>query len=432
MKTCCPHNNLSRSARLFTVVRGVLGIAMTVILVISIPRQARAQSGDVTQTPSLDEVRSRFQEIKTQNGQLTLADFLSVYRPNDRMAIAVKDARASWNLFVDLLKPPISKEDLTDIQKANREAVLDLRVVYDFIAEGKRENGDVLNKHESREFAYSGAKILNRWDEKGDGKQKLQEDRTDSYDGSNVRTAQSRVDGVRYGSVVPYQGLAPFYSLDSNPLLLLMMADTERIFQQPGDFHDLLAFMKHPGLAVFEDRKDPDGRNCIVFGEPGLRVYFDPEKNFCITRFDRIDIAPDGPSKKSETRHMSDFQDLGNGLWLPKRIVADEYNPDGSVRLHREWTIREWHVNEGISDDYFTLTIPKGYYVADTVRNATYVMGEKNTISEILNEVIPTPPKPSAPLRWWLIGTNLAVAVGVPIFALIRRKQKMADGGMRP
>lgn len=402
----------------------VLGLALVVLSLVADQSRGQADRTPIT----LDEARTRFEEIRSRHGRLTCSDYLAVCRQHNRWSVAPKDIRPSWKLFLGLLHPPIQKSELIELLTANRGAIHDLRVVYTFTAEGVRDNGQPADSKQRREFAIEGAKILSRVNTPDDPAKHLEEDKVYSYDGRVVRTAQSRADGLRGASVDPFQSRSLFCDSDSNPLLLSMFADAEAWFEYPVDLCDLVRLLKMETIGVLEERHDVDGRPCIIVGDPGIRAFLDPERNFCLARFEFNTLQTDGPFKLDEMRKMSDVQDLGNGFWLPRKIVVDQYGAGGKPRLHREVHVLEWHVNEGLPEGYFSNVIPQGYLVADTVNSAAYVMGEKSTISGILDRTIPEPLPRLEPSRLWLLLINLAIFMATAAYIARRRMRRSPRG----
>lgn len=384
------------------------------------PRTAVKDAGREAETRnlSLDEVRARFEEVRSRGGPPRISDLMSLCRPNNGVVIAVKDQPAAFQMFLKMQNPLIKKEDLAVLQQVVRESIHDVRVVYRVRAEGIDRLGHTVKIDETHEFGASEGKVLCR--RHGRGADGVDEDRVTAYDGTVVRAGILRSDGVRDGTIDQFQGRNMFWDVESNPLGLAMLVDTARDMEMISDYHDMIRLLNMSGLGVFEERRPVGGASCVLFGEPALLIYLDPERNFALARFESSDVPFDGPVRKRLTRTLSDFQDMGNGLWLPRTILVEEFGADEKPRLRREVTVREWHVNEGIPDRYFREVIPKGALVVDAIRGTVFPFGRRGSISELLATA--TPPPKRQRFRWMLLASNLVIVTGIVVLIARRRR----------
>ena len=210
-----------------------------------------------------------------------------------------------------------------------------------------------------------------------------------------------------------------YWDVESNPLTLAMLVDTDRQVESGDDFHDLLRLMKIKPLVVFEETREVDGRNCILYGEPNVLVYLDQGRNFCLAKFEHTFDPPDARPTKRETRTLTGMKDFGNGLWLPDKIVVDHFTKDGKPESHREVVVKEWHVNEGIPDDYFQGVIPTGSFVNDAVNNLSYKSGEGGSIDQMLSVGEGRTPTSRG---WWTLAGGMAIATALILIASLWRR----------
>jgi hypothetical protein len=382
-------------------------IVILATLVLGSPVILRGQAED--NSTKVDQILSKLKSIQTQNGQLTLNDFTTISRPDGQVALSRVEMQKAWKEFTSLLKPPISKTDLKVLHQAVRDSILDLRVVYRLRASGKDYAGEKINIDERREFAIAGPKVFRGRSESKIDDARSKRDEVIAYDGQLVRSSLRRPDGRTSGSVDVFRSRSMFYELDNNLLTTLMMTNSKETKGIGSIFHDFIQFLEHEGNIVLEERSTVDGTSCITVGCPDFQVYLDPNHNYAITKFEHFIFPSAGPAKRKMERRMSEFEDCGNSIWLPKQVRSIEFDEQGGIRAQWEISVMEWQVNKGLPDGYFSDVIPRGALVLDAVRGASYVAGRPGNIEGMLEPAI-KPVEGRGARVWVLIGLNIAVA----------------------
>lgn len=120
------------------------------------------------------------------------------------------------------------------------------------------------------------------------------------------------------------------------------------------------------------------------------KVWLDPDRGFAVLQRDHYN--PEDPSKLWYRIHNLEFQDCGNGLWLPTKTEKTKclykgYEKDqwGIPSLLSTFTVSKLQINEDLPDELFDIKYPKGTMIIDRVGGVTYRVGME-VIDEMLDE----------------------------------------------
>jgi hypothetical protein len=153
---------------------------------------------------------------------------------------------------------------------------------------------------------------------------------------------------------------------------------------------DILPWLLLDSTFVHEALEKVNGVKCLVVavGCPGqIRFYFDPARDFAFCRTEVFDFEKNDAGvvtgKRLTYRHDNlDFADMGNGLWLPRKIVLENFansihEPEekvGALFRRRTITARKVEVNKGVPDSKFSEDIlPREALITDEISSAFYI-----------------------------------------------------------
>jgi hypothetical protein len=319
------------------------------------------------------------------------------------------DWEAACSYWRDIQKEPsIATNDLADIIEAKRESLFDGKIRFDVLYDKPASDGSPTQaRRRQEEFAFLGDKLMRKWGE--DSVRSGPYESAECYDGKYFKTytIQKVLGANNSGLVTPHQGRAPFFAPES-PLMLSMLMDCKLNFGMDMPAYDLVVFLRTGGY-ILEEQETINGTTCVVgcYEVPPLfRVYLDPARDFSVVKFDefatRFDPDKNGGSTVVNNVRCSwlceDFTDLGNGVWLPRKIeqswyVDVEKEKNGATpgdAVVRKITIQttEAAINQGVEESVFARFFPDGIVVRDEVANITYTMGGPTTIEDVMNDAV--------------------------------------------
>lgn len=161
----------------------------------------------------------------------------------------------------------------------------------------------------------------------------------------------------------------------------------------------------------------------VAGGELRETLWIDEKRGYTPFRSElRINI-PDFPRAAPfpDTKHYEQEIDVGwddrGGTWVPVSVSAKTKTI--SLELTFDWE----SVNQPVPAKLFT---PEGLDVPDHTSLIDYRLGEPISLGNMLGPlpIRPSLKDPEKPWRWWLIGTNATLIVGVALVAwyMIRRR----------
>ncbi|NQT17780.1 MAG: hypothetical protein HQ582_33805 [Planctomycetes bacterium] len=221
------------------------------------------------------------------------------------------------------------------------------------------------------------------------------------------------------------------------PLCQAMMFNTE-LTARPSTAADLAQWLDDPArVQVFEATETIDGRNCLLLGSSATQIYLDMDRTFALVRVDTYRLerneAPDTHGLSTikgrwlkGRRTASDFQDYGNGIWLPNRTELVHFDKDGKILAEKTTRVQNMEINPILDDGFFSEIIPEDAFVVDGVRNMTYVYGERASIGGLLRDTVPS--KTTTRLRWISVCAGLVLIVLV--ISMTIRKAHMRRKGI--
>jgi hypothetical protein len=112
-----------------------------------------------------------------------------------------------------------------------------------------------------------------------------------------------------------------------------------------------------------------DGAKCIGIELDDKALWCDPQLGYAVRKCEEY-FASDKTLAKCRY-YYSDFVNVADGVWLPKKCACDTYGtPDSPSQLHNvpllraRYEVKEIHAND-VSDELFTPAIPPGSLVND-------------------------------------------------------------------
>lgn len=186
-------------------------------------------------------------------------------------------------------------------------------------------------------------------------------------------------------------------------------------------------------------------KRSIAFPNWGLRVTLDPQHGFMPVVLEKLQTV-DGKLMTSTRRTVTNWKDLGGGVWAPTRVVSQHFDlnprfPETFGQIHGELVMEvdlnrsSW--NQDIPKETFELPLPKGTTVIDHLRNVRFVTGEddpgKNldALAAHAKDTVPInthlrPPSSNPWLLWALIGGSILLLALIGFLVVVRRRRKIA------
>jgi hypothetical protein len=359
--------------------------------------------------------------LRQKPGPLTLNAYMAeVADAKGQPRLPIPEIRKTWSTFVSLLKPPISKADFKAYQEALRDAIIDVKVVYNYRSKRQGADGKDHDVTTHCVFASAEGRLLKaeEWKEP-DG---FEFKRVISYDGNAAISYTYTNKRNSNATIEPFNGRTQYYEVDYNPLMLAMLLNTQTTVLGASIFHDMGTYLDQDPTAVLEERQNSDGQSCIVIGQPDMTALFCENQGYCLMQ---LNVFGRG-RQRFASRSLMGHRDYGNGIWLPTRIVDEKWIDNDHLKSRTEMDIETWEVNKGIPKEYFTNVIPKGALVLDQIRGISYVAEEGNSIEDLLSNAAVS----GRTKRWTvriLILTNLiCVPCVLAIWIVWRRRAAIA------
>jgi hypothetical protein len=140
---------------------------------------------------------------------------------------------------------------------------------------------------------------------------------------------------------------------------------------------------KIPGDPVVRIESAPD-LNSDYFGPWGFRISIDPRRGFMPAVVEIFQNASDGYATRSRMT-VNAWTEINKGLYVPTRVTTDEFADDpvtgqkyGSLaaQISIEVDLKRSTWNRLIPEETFSLPLPAGTAVADSLRGVRYVAGK--------------------------------------------------------
>lgn len=205
---------------------------------------------------------------------------------------------------------------------------------------------------------------------------------------------------------------------------------------------DLATYVDPSAYQVYEKTTRVDGTDCLLFANDVAHAYLDVERNFALVKLDVFELEwsePEGRElpaiigrKATTSVSLSDFENFGNGLWLPRQISTESFQHFGSggqLAWQEEPEVEEirvskMQVNPVLDPSVFSDIIPDNVMVADGIRGTAYVQGDRLSIgSEIEKNV----DQKSRNMFLWVNSFVLVLFVGFYLYK--NRIAKSSKGG---
>jgi hypothetical protein len=227
------------------------------------------------------------------------------------------------------------------------------------------------------------------------------------YNGNFVQSVDLSLDTPN-ASIHKLRGYTDYYrtyDVLANAMLLDCDVDLGVAGLRP---YDLLELLNADETILLQVLEEVDGRMCLVVTDSVFRVYLDVERDFSVLRLDGERLAFDEAGRAvgyrlEHTRRFEAITDHGSGLWLPHKMETTFLN-DEKVVNRKKTEVLELAVNEGVDENAFENIIPKGAFVFDSIRAASYRYGEEASIEATLGAAVG---KGRTRIRWVLVIANV-------------------------
>jgi len=357
--------------------------------------------------------RSKLDRISNKTGQPpTLADFrhLVMSPPGKLTKQGYLNVQAH---FIASQTPEITLKDLRLLRASLRDSIVTFRAEWQVTLKSSRSPDRGTEIHQAGKFsAVIDLDKMRHDTARGPTLDDLRIFQARSYDG----TVERVVDGNESGrSAVIHMLISPAYYFDENhPLWLAKLIDTGRDLgrSQSGleNFQDRYAY-------PLEHHEHFHGRDCLALVEQETVYFLDPLRNYAYCGFESGRYSfheSEGRVKMSadfSEEVLDDFQDCGNGVWLPTRCLRTNY-VNGKNQHVSEVIVSVMDVNKQIDVAIFRDVISDGVEVFDGTRGVAYIKGASRLLEDNLARSI-TPNSNRLVRRVFVFANLAAVLLGV-------------------
>lgn len=290
------------------------------------------------------------------------------------------------------------KASILSVLKANRESIQSYHYhlvrSQSQLTEDTSPDGQIYPdlKHWEEEYAVYGNK--RRYVVRdGVSDEKLGRDRVNVWDGNHYKYHEKTAKLGGIDLTTSGYDLTPIFS----PITFAMLSDSTKNAEQPDFNIDLVAILGSEFGHVEPEMEMLNGVECVVVtlkykDQVEYKVWLDPNRGFAVLQRDHY--IPKDYSKLWYRIRNLDFQDCGNGLWLPMKTEKTKclykgYPEEqwGKTSLLSTFAVSKIQINEDLPDELFDIQYPDGTLIIDRVAGITYRMGMER-IDDMLDEVL--------------------------------------------
>jgi hypothetical protein len=305
-------------------------------------------------------------------------EFLEVLTGSKR-TLSDGDNQHLFFIFGVIQKPPITKEQLQEVLRAQRSSISSLKLKYtveydkEVVPAGQPAKAPPTFECE---FAIDGQRIL--YTQATNRAGSLESTVTETYDGEVLRGVLKEGAESPFASIQTLDHRSRFWK-DGNPLLCAKMINSPVDLGEENSQYD--AALLVVSTYVYETPEIANGEECLVAGNTSRQCLFSLNHKYALVeaRSGEIDFdASKGAFIRSNSHSLvsnSGFVDVGEQFYLPS---TSEYTltQDGKRVEHFVSRLEAQEADKKLPDDYFANIIPDGAFVADGIQNATYRLGE--------------------------------------------------------
>jgi hypothetical protein len=217
-----------------------------------------------------------------------------------------------------------------------------------------------------------------------------------SYDGIVLRTVKNLDTELPKADICELSDYAPFF-VARIPLFQAGVFEASRFSKKLDYRQDFTILLENKDIVrVYQQEEIVNDRKCIVAASPFQRLYFDPERDYSVVKYEEFTFEPqlqtdsESLSQKRSLVYCCDLldsRDYGNGIWLPSKIQSTEY-ADGKVSICFRTSIKNISINtENLNSvELFSNIIPEKSFVVDIPRKMSYMQYESTSIDSLLKE----------------------------------------------
>jgi len=304
---------------------------------------------------------------------------------DSKQHLTASDRLNLYWVFGCVQKPLRSQLELHDLLRAQRASLTSFSTRYrvDYLVEARPENAPKPPAGDYRKeckFLFAGTKL---WFQVGDYRgAALQQKQVEAYDDHVLRGNLERPDGSTFGSIATLDGRNRFFA-EGNPLLCAKLMDGAVDLEADEQLNqdDLAEFATHQ--FVYETPVKVGRFDCVVVGNDAVQFFCSPQHNFAVVeqRMGGLEVdRKTGGYVRTKTFSVlknSGFVDIGGKVWLPRRSEF-VWTKHGKVVERYVVTVDAFEANPELADATFSDIIANGTFVADSIKNKTYVQTADN------------------------------------------------------
>ena len=337
---------------------------------------------------SFQEVKSILTDFKKKNGYAPNdIDYFSIIL-SEKYSFSSSEQWALYECVLSQQSPHIQKTDLIALMKGKRDSIRSFHTSYDCI-NVSYFGGTKTSSKVQVEYAINQNKYY--LDERPIP---LKSYVIHSYDGDNRYAFLNHIDAdpVVERHEVHAEVLSIFYRTESPLGAAMLLPHIGTIIINAFNIVDFLE-EEEEEVCVFEKTEIIDGVECVVVGSRSASVYLAPNMDYSVVRYiayhhhwsDSQVLSLSGRSL-AVTRNHSNYQNFGNGIWLPMTISNIVYDSQGESIFEESVTVNSIRLNEEIKDDFFVKHIRDDLLVVDIPNNLSYRWSDRPSVGGLLKE----------------------------------------------
>lgn len=307
-------------------------------------------------------------EAKRQS--ISLEDFrqLQIQCPN---VLTNDDNLGLFMLFGSMQRPPISREDLVDLAKRQRESLNPIDVEFSTTLEVDFDSTEVPSirryvfRSDNRSL-YLSSEIPSHGKTEHD---------IAAFDGTVVRKLSQAIDGnvrsLPTGVITKLDQRRIFFP-DRHPFCNAMLINPE-VDRGEQDKYASLALMAGTTV-VYESPVDVEGERCLVIGNTQRQCYCSMDKGFAVVKNVLAELSFNAstgrfqPNEGTYELTNRDFVKVNDLVWLPKRSHYRVVK-DGKTVIECSVKIEKVEVGTPIKAEVFSDLFAPGTFVQDLNQN---------------------------------------------------------------
>jgi hypothetical protein len=334
--------------------------------------------------PAYDELSSWVQSQRSSSGSLPGPNDLADRIRAAGNQLSPAECTRLWCDWASSQSPSTPKDALLQAIKEKGASIESARFRHSISLEEMDQAGNFQPlSYRHRDFLMDRGRL--KLDEKkGKSSAKTESSTVLAYDGKIVRRLYNDMPGgALRGTISTFQSRQTFFDV-GDPLAVEMLCDSRSDLGAAQPTFDLRYCLDSNAALVLDAGETIDGHRAIMCARstpPNVIVWLDPDRGFAVLKVQSNTIERDENNNVTAyyaqcIMQASDFQDCGNGVWMPRSMVRTWFGKDGKVTARMTVAVEDMAINCDVKDSEFSDIFPSGTYVTDAIGGSRYYVGK--------------------------------------------------------